>query len=337
MPTGAEGDAELEDAIDRLYQGPLERFTADRNQLATTLKKGGGAASAERVKALAKPSATAWAVNQAWWHHRERFQAMLDAGAAQRRAHVAFAEGRKADVRAAGDARQAAVRDVTEAALDALGGRKTVAPDAQYRISGSVEALASSGVPEGETPGRFTRDLQSSGLDALSALAEAAGAMPRPTIVARGTPTTARSAPVAITEVPARAASVSPAPADRGETARARKQREAEEAAARTRAAAVARAEARLEQSTSALDEATRAAEAAAAEEASARASLEALTQRRAELEASLDAARAEEAAARRALSGATATASRAGLDQARAARDAERARDALERAARGH
>lgn len=337
MPKPAAGDTELDGAIDRLYQGPLDRFTADRNQLAATLKKGGDGAAAERVKALAKSSATAWAVNQAWWQHRDRFQAMLDAGAAQRRAHVAFTEGRKADVRAAAEARQAAVRDITEAALEMLGGRKTVAPDVQYRISGTVEALASSGVPAGETLGRFTRDLQSSGLDALSALAEAAGAVPRPTIVARGTPTTARPASVPISAAPARAAAAPAAPADRGETARARKQREAEEAAARTRVAAVAQARTRLEQFTSALDEAARAADAAADEEASARAALDARTQRRTELEASLDEARAEEAAARRALSGAAAAASRAGLDRDRAARDAERAREALERAQGGH
>ena len=337
MPKPAGGATELEDAIDRLYQGPLDSFTAERNQLAATLKKGGDAPAAERVKALAKPSATAWAVNQAWWQHRDRFQAMLDAGAAQRRAHVAFAEGRKADVRAAAEARQTAVRDVTEAALDALGGRKAVAPDAQYRISGTVEALASSGVPAAETLGRFTRDLQSSGLDALSALAGAAVAVPRPTIVARGTPTANRPAPAPLAKAPDRAAAAPAVPADRAETARARRQREAEEAAARTRAAAVEHAKSRLEQVTSALDEATRVADAAADEEASARASLDALTERRTELEASLDEARAAEAAGRRALSSATAAASRAGLDRARAARDAERARDVLERAESGH
>jgi hypothetical protein len=332
MPNPGAGDAELEAEIDRLYQGPLDRFTADRNQLAATLKKAGAGSAAERVRALVKPSATAWAVNQAWWQHRARFQTVLDAGGAQRRAHVAFAEGRKADVRAAAEARQAAVRDLTEAALDALGGRKAVAPDAQYRISGTVEALASSGVPAGETAGRFTRDLQSSGLDALSALAEAAGAVPRPTIVARGTPPPGRPAPA---DPPVRPTAV-PA-AERGESLRARQLREAEEAAARSRAAAVAQARTRVEQFTSALDEATRTADAAAAEEAAARTALDALTQRRTDLEASLDQARAEEAAARRALSSAAAAASRAGLDRGRAARDAERARDALERAERGH
>ena len=59
--------ADLESAIDDLYQLPLEAFVAERNALATAVRKAGDRAAADRVKALAKPSATAWAVNQAWW------------------------------------------------------------------------------------------------------------------------------------------------------------------------------------------------------------------------------------------------------------------------------
>jgi hypothetical protein len=313
------GDREREAAIDALYQGSLDQFTAGRNALAASLKKSGDKASAERVKALAKPSSTAWAVNQAWWRHRERFQAMLDAGAAQRRAHIAFAQGKQGDVRAAGEARRQAVSEVTEAALDALGGHKAVAPDVQYRIAGTVEALASSGVPDGESPGRLTRDLQSSGLDALTALAEAAGSVPRPTIVARGTP--AESTP------PRAKPEATP-----GETARERKAREAEEATDRARVSQLAQARERIAELSSASKAAARAADEAAAEEASARAALEAATKRRVDLEAALDDARADEAASRRALSSATAAASRSELDRARADRDAARAREALGR-----
>jgi RND family efflux transporter MFP subunit len=117
MPKSADaGSPDVEASIDALYRGALDRFTADRNALAVTLKKAGDKAAAERVKALAKPSSTAWAVNQAWWQHQDRFQAMLDAGAAQRKAHVAWTQGRQADVRAAREARRAAVSEVTEAA-----------------------------------------------------------------------------------------------------------------------------------------------------------------------------------------------------------------------------
>jgi hypothetical protein len=283
---------DLDVAIDALYQVPLDRFTADRNALAASLKKAGDKAAAEHVKALTKPSATAWAVNQVWWRHRDRFQAMLDAGAAQRTAHVAWARGQVADVREAAEARRVAVSSVTEAAIEALGGRTLVAHDVHYRISGTVEALASSGMPEGETPGRLTRDLQSSGLVALSALAGLPDPPPRPTVVARAAPRAEPAAPAA-------------------------------------RASQVAQAEARVSALTAALEVATRAWEDTAAAEAQARAVLDAAARRRAELEAALDESRAAEAAARRALSAASTAASKAELDRARAARDASRAREA--------
>jgi hypothetical protein len=326
---------ELEKAIDALYQGPLEGFTAARNNLVASLKKSGDKPSAERVKALTKPSATAWAVNQAWWQHRDRFQAMLDAGAAQRKAHIAWSQGRHADVRAAGEVRRAAVTDVTDAAVDALGGRKAVTPDVQYRIAGTVEALASAGVPDGEVPGRLTRDLQSSGLDALTALAEAAGASPRPTIVARGRPGDSRPPPAAGPTPVGKAAA--PAPSKKAQpsptgTARERKVREAEEAASAARTSQLAQAKSRLAELDAALEAATEASGRAGTEAEQARGELDKRTKRRTDLEGALDDARAAEAEARRALSTATAAASRAELDQARAARDAERAREAVQR-----
>src|SRR5262245_12137426 len=108
---------ELEASIDALYKLPLDQFTAERNALAAALKKAGDKPAAERVKTLTKPNTTAWAINQVWWTHRGRFQAMLDAGEAQRRAHIALAQGRTADLRGAGEARREAVADVADAAL----------------------------------------------------------------------------------------------------------------------------------------------------------------------------------------------------------------------------
>lgn len=300
-------DPDLEAAIDALYQVTLDLFTAERNALAASLRRTGDKATADRVKALAKPSTTAWAVNQVWWRQRDRFQAMLDAGAAHRSAHLAWAQGRTADVRDAGEARGHAVRDVIDAALDVLGGKKAVAPDVQYRISGTLEALASSGVPDGEALGRLTKDLLSSGLDALSVLAAAAESSAGPTIVARSAPSPVRAGPP---RPPAQAAAA--------------------------RASLEAEAQARADALASVLAGATRAAEEAAAAEARARSALDQATKRRGELEASLDDARASEAAARRDLSQATAATSRAEMDRARAARDATRAREALEQLRKG-
>jgi hypothetical protein len=54
----------VEREIDRLYGLPLEEFTAARNDLAKSLAKDGDKAAAAQVKALEKPTAAAWAMNQ---------------------------------------------------------------------------------------------------------------------------------------------------------------------------------------------------------------------------------------------------------------------------------
>ena len=124
-------------AIDALYQAPLDQFVARRNALATDLRKAGDRAGADEVKALAKPSVIAWAVNQAWWRDRAAVQRVFDATAAQRAAHGTGT----ADVRAAADARAEAVKTVIDLAVTALADRRRD-PDARHRLVGTVEALA---------------------------------------------------------------------------------------------------------------------------------------------------------------------------------------------------
>ncbi|MDP9346751.1 MAG: hypothetical protein M3P44_13755, partial [Actinomycetota bacterium] len=50
---------------DALYALPLDRFTAERDALAKALKADGDKAGAAQVRALAKPTQAAWAVNAA--------------------------------------------------------------------------------------------------------------------------------------------------------------------------------------------------------------------------------------------------------------------------------
>ena len=56
--------AKLDQEVDRLFELPLEEFTAARNDLAGRLKSEGDAAAAEEVKRLTKPSVAAWTINQ---------------------------------------------------------------------------------------------------------------------------------------------------------------------------------------------------------------------------------------------------------------------------------
>src|SRR5688572_5203791 len=101
---------EIEAAIDALYEGPLEAFVAGRNDLVKRLKGAGDRDAAAHVKALPKPSVSAWAMNQLWWHEREAFTALLDAGESVRRAQV----------QAAGPSEQAAAAKQRRACVDRL-------------------------------------------------------------------------------------------------------------------------------------------------------------------------------------------------------------------------
>src|SRR5215471_16331527 len=66
--------------VDALFKVPLGEFTSERNALAARLKKAGHQAEANEVKALGKPSVSAWVVNQLYWRHRDLFERLTDAG-----------------------------------------------------------------------------------------------------------------------------------------------------------------------------------------------------------------------------------------------------------------
>src|SRR4051794_38711879 len=74
----------IEDDVDGLFRVPLAEFINARKTLAATLKKEGRSSEAERVKMLAKPSVSAWIVNQLYWKHREAFDELMSTGASIR-------------------------------------------------------------------------------------------------------------------------------------------------------------------------------------------------------------------------------------------------------------
>ena len=67
-----------EEALDRLYAAPPDRFTAERDALARSLKATDKAAAAA-VKALRRPPVTAWALNQVARNHAADLSALFDA------------------------------------------------------------------------------------------------------------------------------------------------------------------------------------------------------------------------------------------------------------------
>ncbi|WP_438017029.1 hypothetical protein WMF18_40580 [Sorangium sp. So ce315] len=69
-----------EEEVDDLYSKPLGDFTRARDALAKRLRQAGDKAAAERVKALRRPTAAAWALNQLARRYPQRMEALLDAG-----------------------------------------------------------------------------------------------------------------------------------------------------------------------------------------------------------------------------------------------------------------
>ena len=87
----------LEPRLAEVYAQPLERFTQARNALAAELKKAGHAAEAQRVKALAKPSAGVWAINQLARREPAALRALLDRGASLVAGQGNILRGQRAD------------------------------------------------------------------------------------------------------------------------------------------------------------------------------------------------------------------------------------------------
>jgi hypothetical protein len=157
--------------IEELFKLPLGEFTAARNALAAQLKKAGRAAEANEVKALPKPSASAWVVNQLYWRHRESFKRLLATGERLRRAHAKDLTGDVA--RDAVNARREAMMELTKLAelIVLRDGNHSATRDLMRRVTSTLEALSSyESSPAAPVPGRLTDDLQPPGFEAVAGL-----------------------------------------------------------------------------------------------------------------------------------------------------------------------
>jgi hypothetical protein len=307
------------DEVEALYRAPLAEFVDARNALAARLRKAGDAAASARVKALVKPSAPAWALNQVYWRARDDYGRMIAAGDRLRSLQGQMLAGRSTDSREAMHERQGAVRSVVDRALAFLAQAGQPATDAtRQRVNVTADALATWGShPQGYVPGHLDRELEPPGFDALASLgvpalrlvrSQAAGTeVPAPR-EQRGVPAP-RAMPSAGTDVPAPQAV---AAQSAKEAARAREAERKQLARARHEAEREARArQSAYERAADVLSRATADAEAARKELAALERQLAAVQARadraeraRADAEASAETARrahaeAEEAAAR--------------------------------------
>jgi hypothetical protein len=159
VPTGTE--------VDALFKLPLGEFTSARNTLATELRKAGRRAEATETKALAKPSVSAWVVNQLYWRHRGLFDRLIEAG--DRMRHAQAAQKAVDSTRDPAKARRETVTALSKIAEGLLlGGNYGATRDVLRRVTTTLEALSSYGsLPNAPSAGRLTDDVEPPGFGTL--------------------------------------------------------------------------------------------------------------------------------------------------------------------------
>ena len=156
--------------LDRLYGLPREEFTGARNALVRELQKAGRKEEAEEVRALKKPSVSAWAVNQLARQHPQEVAELVKAGDALRKAQRDVLAGKKgADVREASRAQHELAGELVDAAreiLEQAGAKAT--PTTAQRISATLRAASSDpAAAKLLRKGRLSEDVESVGFGPL--------------------------------------------------------------------------------------------------------------------------------------------------------------------------
>lgn len=156
---------------------PVAEFTGARNTLAAQLKKDGRRSDADLVKALVKPSVTAWAVNQLYWRHRESFDRLIATGERFRQAQTSRLAQKIADIRSALDERRKELlnlSDLATAVLRDAGHNPT--PDTIHRVTTTLEAMSAyASAPDAPRPGRLSQAVDPPGFDSLASFVPSAG------------------------------------------------------------------------------------------------------------------------------------------------------------------
>ena len=164
--------------LDQLYALPLAEFTRARDELAKELRKAGEKEAADEVKALRKPSISAWAINQLVRNDEIALQGLLRAGERLREAQAKVVSGGGADdFRAATQAERDAVARLVRQARPLLESAGHSATDATVdRIAATLHAAAvDDEARELLRSGRLTEDLDPTAFPLIPG-----GAAPKP-------------------------------------------------------------------------------------------------------------------------------------------------------------
>ncbi len=175
-------EAALNAEIDRLYGLPLDEFVPQRDAAAKRLRADGERDAAAAVKALRKPTAGAWALNQAVRRRGAETQALLAAGERLRAAHAGLLSGGdRNELRAAVDEQRrlaGVLSDCAEAIASETG---KSGPALRERVRSTLYAAAvDDEVREQLENGRLVREQEAVGMGGPFGDAAAAAAAPAP-------------------------------------------------------------------------------------------------------------------------------------------------------------
>jgi hypothetical protein len=151
----------LAEAIATLYRGPLDGFVAERKRLAAELKAAGDKAGAAELAKRARPTVSAWTVDQLHWRARAEMDAMF-ASAARLREGKLDATAAHRDALSALRARAAEIlREAEHAPTEAT----------LRRIATTLSALAAAGGWDPDPPGALAADRDPPGFAGVSVIA----------------------------------------------------------------------------------------------------------------------------------------------------------------------
>lgn len=157
----------LLEIADRLYAAPPAEFTRARDEQVRLARAAGDAGLALRIKALRRPSTSAWLVNRVARADRPLLQRLADVGG-QLRAAQARRDG--AELRRLTAERHEAVRAATRAAvLAAREAGEQISETLQAEVSATFDAaVIDDGALAAVCSGRLLRRLEASGIDPVA-------------------------------------------------------------------------------------------------------------------------------------------------------------------------
>ena len=169
--------SEVEEAADQLYALSPREFTAARDARAKEAKDAGDKEAAAEIKALRKPTVTAWLANQLVRQHADEVRPLLELGSALREATATLSGPQLRELsRQRNDVVRALVRQARRLAADA---GQPVSEDVARGLEETLNAaLADPGQAELLLQGRLSVQLKHSGYGPAEGPSPAAGKPP---------------------------------------------------------------------------------------------------------------------------------------------------------------